>query len=208
MIFYKEERLAIFIDGANLYGAARSLGFDIDYRRLLDLFAKKGRLIRAFYYTTLIEDQEYSPIRPLIDWLDYNGYSMVTKPLREYTDSQGRRRVKGNVDIDLAIDALEMAERADHILLFSGDGDFKRLVEAIQRKGVRVTVVSTIKSSPPMVSDELRRQADNFVELMELAPHIQRMNAPNRTQVAPAVEGDDGAVEETVQQAGAYARSA
>ncbi|WP_343716880.1 NYN domain-containing protein [Inquilinus sp.] len=207
MIFYKEERLAIFIDGANLYGAARSLGFDIDYRRLLDLFAKKGRLIRAFYYTTLIEDQEYSPIRPLIDWLDYNGYSMVTKPLREYTDSQGRRRVKGNVDIDLAIDALEMADRADHILLFSGDGDFKRLVEAIQRKGVRVTVVSTIKSSPPMVSDELRRQADNFVELMELAPHIQRMNAPNRTQAAP-VEGDDGNVEETVQQAGAYARSA
>jgi uncharacterized LabA/DUF88 family protein len=208
MIFYKEERLAIFIDGANLYGAARSLGFDIDYRRLLDLFAKKGRLIRAFYYTTLIEDQEYSPIRPLIDWLDYNGYTMVTKPLREYTDSQGRRRVKGNVDIDLAIDALEMADRADHILLFSGDGDFKRLVEAIQRKGVRVTVVSTIKSSPPMVSDELRRQADNFVELMELSPHIQRMNAPNRTQVAPAVESDDGNVEETVQQAGTYARSA
>ncbi|MGO1075996.1 LabA-like NYN domain-containing protein [Inquilinus sp. CA228] len=208
MIFYKEERLAIFIDGANLYGAARSLGFDIDYRRLLDLFAKKGRLIRAFYYTTLIEDQEYSPIRPLIDWLDYNGYTMVTKPLREYTDSQGRRRVKGNVDIDLAIDALEMADRADHILLFSGDGDFKRLVEAIQRKGVRVTVVSTIKSSPPMVSDELRRQADNFVELMELSPHIQRMNAPNRTHAAPAVEGDDGNVEETVQQAGSYARSA
>lgn len=208
MIFYKEERLAIFIDGANLYGAARSLGFDIDYRRLLDLFAKKGRLIRAFYYTTLIEDQEYSPIRPLIDWLDYNGYTMVTKPLREYTDSQGRRRVKGNVDIDLAIDALEMADRADHILLFSGDGDFKRLVEAIQRKGVRVTVVSTIKSSPPMVSDELRRQADNFVELMELAPHIQRMNAPNRTVAAPPAEGEDDAAEEPAQQAGAYARSA
>jgi len=210
MIFYKEERLAIFIDGANLYGAARSLGFDIDYRRLLDLFAKKGRLIRAFYYTTLIEDQEYSPIRPLIDWLDYNGYSMVTKPLREYTDSQGRRRVKGNVDIDLAIDALEMADRADHILLFSGDGDFKRLVEAIQRKGVRVTVVSTIKSSPPMVSDELRRQADNFVELAELSPHIQRMNAPNRTVAAPvtAPETEDGDGDEATPQASAYARTA
>lgn len=206
MIFYKEERLAIFIDGANLYGAARSLGFDIDYRRLLDLFAKKGRLIRAFYYTTLIEDQEYSPIRPLIDWLDYNGYSMVTKPLREYTDSRGRRRVMGNVDIDLAIDALEMADRADHILLFSGDGDFKRLVEAIQRKGVRVTVVSTIKSSPPMVSDELRRQADNFVELMELAPHIQRMNAPNRTVSAPDIDENGG--DEVAAPNGTYARSA
>ena len=174
MIFYKEERLALFIDGANLYAAARSLGFDVDYKRLLDLFAKKGRLIRAFYYTTLIEDQEYSPIRPLIDWLDYNGYMMVTKPIKEYTDSQGRRKTKGSVDIDLAIDALEMADRVDHILLFSGDGDFRRLVDAIQRKGVRVTVVSTIKAQPPMVADELRRQADNFIELMDLSPHIQR----------------------------------
>src|SRR5690242_15048376 len=153
MIFYPQEKVALFIDGANLYAAARALQFDIDYKRLLELFGAQGRLIRAFYYTTLIEDQEYSPIRPLIDWLDYNGYTMVTKPLREYTDSQGRRRVKGNVDIDLAIDALEMADRADHILLFSGDGDFRRLVEAIEREGVRVTVVSTIKSSPPMASD-------------------------------------------------------
>lgn len=151
MIFYKEERLALFIDGANFYGAARALGFDIDYKRLLELFAKKGRLIRAFYYTTLVEDQEYSPIRPLIDWLDYNGYTMVTKPIKEFTDGQGRRKAKGSVDIDLAVDALEMAEKVDHVLLFSGDGDFRRLVEAIQRKGVRVTIVSTIKSQPPMV---------------------------------------------------------
>ena len=174
MIFYKEERLALFIDGANLYGAAKALGFDVDYKRLLELFASRGRLIRAFYYTTLIEDQEYSPIRPLIDWLEYNGYALVTKPLKEFTDSQGRRKTKGSIDIDLAIDALDMAEQVDHILLFSGDGDFRRLLEALQRKGVRTTVVSTIKSQPPMVADELRRQADNFIELMELAPHIQR----------------------------------
>ncbi|MCB9957677.1 MAG: NYN domain-containing protein [Rhodospirillaceae bacterium] len=181
MIFYKEERLALFVDGANLYAAARSLGFDIDYKRLLDLFAKKGRLIRAFYYTTLIEDQEYSPIRPLIDWLDYNGYTMVTKPVKEYTDSQGRRKTKGSIDIDLAIDALEMASHVDHILLFSGDGDFHRLVEAIQRRGVRMTVVSSIKAQPPMVADELRRQADNFIDLMDLAPHIQRQGVPPRS---------------------------
>jgi len=178
MIFYKEERLALFIDGANLYAAARALGFDIDYKRLLELFAKKGRLIRAFYYTTLFEDQEYSPIRPLIDWLDYNGYTMVTKPIKEFTDSQGRRKTKGSVDIDLAIDALEMADKVDHVLLFSGDGDFRRLVEAIQRRGVRVTVVSTIKAQPPMVADELRRQADNFIELNDLGPHIVRELSP------------------------------
>lgn len=211
MIFYKEERMALFIDGANLYAAARALQFDVDYKRLLELFAKKGRLIRAFYYTTLIEDQEYSPIRPLIDWLDYNGYTMVTKPIKEYTDAQGRRKTKGSVDIDLAIDALEMADKVDHILLFSGDGDFRRLVEALQRKGVRVTVVSTIKSQPPMVADELRRQADNFIELQELAPHIQRANQ-NQSQrnLTPAPVADDDDYDEPAETGtgSAYYRTA
>ncbi len=176
MTFYPQERIGLFIDGSNLYAAARSLGFDIDYKRLLELFASKGHLIRAFYYTALVEDQEYSPIRPLVDWLDYNGYTMVTKPTKEFTDAAGRRKIKGNMDIELAIDVMEMSERLDHIVLFSGDGDFRRLVEAVQRKGVRVTVVSTVKSQPPMVADELRRQADMFMELAELEPIIARVN--------------------------------
>src|SRR5271156_392082 len=161
MIFYPEERLAIFIDGANLYSAARGLAFDIDYKRLLDLFSAKGRLIRAFYYTALLEDQEYSPIRPLVDWLDYNGYTMVTKPTKEFTDATGRRKIKGNMDIELAVDVMEMADHVDHIVLFPGDGDSRRRVEPVQRKGVRVTVVSPARSQPPMVADELRRQADH-----------------------------------------------
>lgn len=172
--FYKEERIALFVDGANLYSAARALGFDIDYKKLLTLFQGEGRLIRAFYYTALFEDQEYSPIRPLVDWLDYNGYTMVTKPAKEFTDAQGRRKVKGNMDIELAIDLLDMAERIDHAVLFSGDGDFRRLVEAVQRRGVRVSVVSTINSSPPMIADELRRQADNFVDLSDVANRVAR----------------------------------
>jgi uncharacterized LabA/DUF88 family protein len=171
---YDSERIALFIDGANLYSAARALGFDIDYRKLLQVFRERGRLVRAYYYTALVEDQEYSPIRPLVDWLDYNGYTMVTKPTKEFTDAMGRRKIKGNMDIELAIDVLEMAEHLDHIVLFSGDGDFRRLVEAVQRRGLRVSVVSTIKSAPPMVADELRRQADTFVELQELAPLIAR----------------------------------
>jgi uncharacterized LabA/DUF88 family protein len=169
-----QESLALFIDGSNLYAAARALGFDIDYKRLLDLFAAKGRLIRAFYYTALVEDQEYSPIRPLVDWLDYNGYTMVTKPTKEFTDSAGRRKIKGNMDIELAIDVMEMAPYIDHVVLFSGDGDFRRLVEAVQRKGVRVTVVSTVRSQPPMAADELRRQADTFLELQDMADDISR----------------------------------
>ena len=182
MIFYKEEKIALFIDGANLYAAARSLNFDIDYRRLLQLFATKGRMVRAFYYTALSEHEDYSPIRPLVDWLDYNGYTMVTKPVKEYTDAFGRRKVKGNMDIELAIDVLEMSQSVDHVFIFSGDGDFRRLVEAIQRKGVRVTVVSTVRSQPPMGADELRRQADNFVELADLAEHISRPNGQRESR--------------------------
>ena len=187
--FYKDEKVALFIDGANLYAAARALNFDIDYKRLLGIFGDDARVIRAFYYTALIEDQEYSPIRPLVDWLDYNGYTMVTKPTKEFTDNYGRRKIKGNMDIELAIDVMEMAGIIDHVVLFSGDGDFRRLVEAVQRKGVRVTVVSTVKSSPPMVADELRRQADHFVELMDLAQEIARKHS--RPDNAPSGEDID-----------------
>jgi uncharacterized LabA/DUF88 family protein len=174
MYFNAQERIALFIDGPNLYSAARSLGFDIDYKNLLNVFRDKGSLVRAFYYTALVEDQEYSPIRPLIDWLDYNGYTMVTKAAKEHTDAAGRRKIKGNMDIELAIDMLEMAPHIDHAVLFSGDGDFRRVVEAVQRKGVRVTVVSTFRANPPMVADELRRQADTFVELQDLTKFIAR----------------------------------
>jgi len=177
MTFYQNERVALFIDGANLYSAARGLGFDIDYKKLLDHFRAKGILIRAFYYTALLEDQEYSPLRPLIDWLDYNGYAVVTKPAKEFTDASGRRRVKGNMDIELAIDALEIADKIDHLVLFSGDGDFRRLVDAVQRRGKRVTVVSTMRSQPPMIADELRRQADVFIELETLRDAVGRNHA-------------------------------
>src|SRR6185312_7004228 len=174
MLFYPSEKLALFSDGANLYGAAKGLQFDIDYKRLLELFARKGVLVRAFYYTAVAEDQEFSPLRPLVDWLDYNCFSVVTKPLKEFTDVAGRRRVKGDMDIELAIDVMEMAASIDHAVIFSGDGDFRRLVEAVQRKGRRVSVVSTIRTSPPMVADELRRQADNFIELEDLKSQIAR----------------------------------
>ena len=167
-------RIALFIDGANLYATTKTLGFDIDYKRLLNEFHSRGRLIRAFYYTALLEDQEYSSIRPLIDWLDYNGYAVVTKPAKEFVDAFGRRKIKGNMDIELAIDAMEMAEHIDHAVLFSGDGDFRSLVEAIQRKGVRVSVVSSTATQPSMIADELRRQADEFIDLVQLAERIGR----------------------------------
>ncbi|MCW0180849.1 NYN domain-containing protein [Zavarzinia sp.] len=195
MTFYPNERIALFIDGANLFSAARNLGFDIDYRRLLAEFGKRGRLTRAYYYTALLEGEEYSPIRPLIDWLDYNGYTVVTKPAKEFTDSQGRRRIKGSMDIELACDMLDLSPRLDHAILFSGDGGFRRLAEAVQARGVRVSVVSTVRSSPPMIADELRRQADHFMELTDLAPLIMRDPAireqAQRERGGPAMEDDD-----------------
>lgn len=168
------ERIALFIDGANLYATAKTLGFDVDYKRLLKEFQSRGRLVRAFYYTALVEDQEYSSIRPLIDWLDYNGFSVVTKPAKEFVDSAGRRKIKGNMDIELAVDAMEMSSHIDHMILFSGDGDFRSLVEAVQRRGVRVTVVSTNATQPAMVADDLRRQADEFIDLLHLAARVGR----------------------------------
>jgi uncharacterized LabA/DUF88 family protein len=174
MPFYPTDRIALFIDGANLYAAARALNFDTDFKKLLDEFRKRGVLIRAYYYTALAEDQEYTPVRPLVDWLDYNGFAVVTKPAREFVDASGRKRFRGDVSVEIAVDMLEMAGAADHMVLFSGDGDFRRLVEAVQRKGARVTVVSTVRSQPAMASDELRRQADAFVDLADLAGIIGR----------------------------------
>jgi len=174
MAFYPDERIALFIDGANLYSTVKTLDFDIDYKKFLDLFKEKGRLVCARYYTAVLEHDDFSSIQPLIDWLDYNGYTVVTKPAKEYTDRDGRRRTKGNVDVEMAIDILELSDHVDHILLVSGDGDFRALLRAVQRKGVRVTVISTSRSKPPMLSDELKRQADAIIELTDLERIIGR----------------------------------
>jgi uncharacterized LabA/DUF88 family protein len=175
-------RVGLFIDGANLYATAKALGFDIDYRRLLADFQNRGTLVRAYYYTAIIEDQEYSSIRPLIDWLNYNGYTVITKATKEFIDASGRRKMKGNMNIELAVDAMELTEHLDQIVLFSGDGDFRSLVAAVQRRGVRVTVVSSIATQPPMIADDLRRQADIFIDLRELQPKISR-DPPERLPV-------------------------
>ena len=168
MHFYPTDRIALFIDGANLYSAARSLNADMDFKKLIEFFRSSGVLVRAYYYTAIVEGEEYSPIRPLVDWLDYNGFTMVTKPVKRYTDASGHTRTKGNMDVEIAVDMLSLAPSIDHAVLFSGDGDFRRLVEAVQDKGVRVSVVSTLKSQPPQAADELRRAADQFVDLSDL----------------------------------------
>lgn len=179
------ERIAVFIDGANLYAASRTLGFDVDYKNLLAHFRQRSYLVRAYYYTALLETEEYSPLRPLVDWLGYNGYSVVTKPAKEFTDATGRRRVKGSVDIEMAVDVLDLTPHLDHVVIFSGDGDLRRLVEAVQRRGVRVTVISTIRTQPAMIADDLRRQADAFIDLADLAEYITRRQVEPRPRTMP-----------------------
>jgi len=188
----EQEKTAFFLDGANLYKAARNLGFDIDYKSLLAKTQSSCQLVRASYYTAIQEDrdQDYSPLRPLVDWLDYNGYTMVTKITREFTDPQGRKRYKGSTDVELVVDMMLLSERIDHLVLFSGNGDFRRAIEAIQAKGVRVSVVSTVKSSPPMASDELRRKADTFIDLADLEKVIGRSGGPPR-KTKPEADYDD-----------------
>src|ERR1700746_4053400 len=177
-------KIALFIDGANLYATTRALGFEIDFKRLLNEFQARGNLVRAFYYTTFTEG-DYTSIRPLIDWLDYNGFTVVTKATKEFVDSAGRRKLKGNMDIELAVDALELAEHVDEIVLFSGDGGFRSVIEAVQRRGVRVTAVSTIATEPAMIADELRRRADAFIDLKELQPNIGRDPSPRPASREP-----------------------
>ncbi len=184
--FDPQERLGIFIDGAHLYAVSRNLGFDVDYKNLLGFFRRQARLVRAAYYTALLENDEYSPLRPLVDWLGYNGYCVVTKPAREFTDAAGRRRVRGNIEVEMAVDVLTLTPRLDHVVVIAGDGDLRRMVEAVQQQGVRVTVASTIRTQPAMISDDLRRQADQFMDLADLAPDITRRQVEPRLRPVPA----------------------
>lgn len=185
------DKVVAFIDGANLYATSKAIGIDIDYRRLLEEFQRRCRFLRAYYYTAYVEDQEFSSIRPLIDWLDYNGYTVVTKPAKEFTDAAGRRKVKGNMDIEMTVDALELAPHFDHFFLFSGDGDFTALVSALQRKGKKVTVASTLSTPTPMIADELRRRADFFLDVQELANEFGRPQQSAKSHVHPDDDEDE-----------------
>ncbi|AKK20680.1 NYN domain-containing protein [Candidatus Liberibacter africanus] len=182
-MFDPREKIALFIDGANLYAASKALGFDIDYRKLLKAFRSRARVLRAYYYTTVIEDseQQFSPLHPLLDWLHYNGFQVVSKTAREFVEVSGRKRIKASMDVDLAVDAFEQSEGVEHSVIFSGDGDFTPLVAALQRKAKKVTIISTVLSNPSMVSDQLRRQADYFIDLAYLKNEIAR-DAPESTQ--------------------------
>lgn len=182
-MFYKDERIAVFIDGKSLFSCSKGLGFDIDFKLMRQEFARRGKLTKLSYFTTIVENDEFSSVKPLVDWLSYNGYNTIAKPAKEFTDPSGRRKVKGNTIVEMAVAVLDIVPYVDHIVIVSGDGDLKSLVESVQRRGVRVSVVSSIRVQPAMLADDLRRQADNFIELDDLRATIGKpLNVAADTQ--------------------------
>jgi uncharacterized LabA/DUF88 family protein len=171
MLISRQERLGLFIDGADFLAASRSLGFSVDFKRLLPLFRRQARLTRILFYAALTEDDRGEcPMRPLLDWLQYNGYTTVTKTMRR--GFAGQALPSGAMDVELAVDAMRLGRALDHIVLFSGRVELKSLVAALQEEGKRVTIVSTLATGVH-VADEMRRQADQYVDLAELKDQIR-----------------------------------
>lgn len=194
MYFHQDERLAIFIDGQHLFSASRNLGFDVDYRNFLECFRKKGKVIRAYYYAVHVDNGEYSPLKPLTDWLAYNGYALSMRTTTEHTDSQGRRRIP-HTDLEMLADMFGIADHVDHMVIVTGNGGYCRGVSLIQQRGVRVSVLSSIKTDSPMLSDDLRRTCDQFIELQEIKSEFTRVNREprmSRDGVTPADPFGDG----------------
>jgi uncharacterized LabA/DUF88 family protein len=171
---YSPERIGLFIDGADLYSIRRLIGLDIDYLKFLDFFRARGRLVRAYYYTTVIYEPQYARLRSQFEWMSYNGFYMVTKPAQETTDDFGRRHLRNRMDVELATDMMEMAPYLDHIMLVSGAGELRPAVAAVQRRGVHVTLISALNARPPLLDPELHRQADTVEDLRSMAPAIAR----------------------------------
>lgn len=167
------ERIALFIDGANVYAAAKRLGWNFDHSKILRHFAglagEDGRLYNAYYYTAVpagIDDKQ----KRFIDALTYMGYTVRTRTLREVTDENGETHRRASLDIEFVTDLLSTAEQYDVAVLLTGDGDFERPVEVLRARGKRVIVASI----PEMTSYELRNAADTYLDLGDLRAQIER----------------------------------
>jgi uncharacterized LabA/DUF88 family protein len=173
----RQKTTAILVDGSNLHATYEALGLtSVDFKRVLQYF--EGTILHAGYFTALPPKSEVSTLRPMVDYLEYNGWTIYQKEWKEFTDGDGNRKVKGNMDVEISVMAKELAPYVTHMVLFTGDGDFRFLVDAVQRSNrVHVTVVSSIKTRPAMCADILRRQADAFIDLVDLHPHIGRVKS-------------------------------
>ena len=179
--FDSRANVMLFFDGANTQMAAKALSFEIDYKKLRDGFAERCNVLRSYYFQATPPDgyENYAYVKPLTDFLSYNNYHLITKPFRQFKDADGVVRGKGNMDIEIAIQMMKSMNKADYLFLFSGDGDFKPLLEECQLNGhAQIVVVSTLHSEPPVVSDELRKQADHYIDWANLEP-VVKLNPRN-----------------------------
>lgn len=168
------EPTAVLIDGYNTLSTTKLLKFDIDFRKLLNLFQNKTRLVKIYYFASLRDNPaDHDPMIPVIQWMMYNGYNVISKKMNEFMNIDNIQS-KGNMDVEISVTVLEMVKSVDHIVLFTGDENFRFLIEAVQRMGTRITVCSSMQCQPQIMSDDLRRQADNFIELNNLKSEIQR----------------------------------
>lgn len=174
-MFYSNEKFSVFIDSWSLNQASRSIELQIDFKRLRDELVKRGRLQALNYYTVVDEREEDNPLIPLLQWLSYNGYRVHRKLVRGFTNDDGRRVVRGSLDVEIALDMMASAQNVDHIVLFSGNRDYVYAVESVQRLGCRVTLCSTRQAESHICSDELRRAVDSFIELEDLADSIEKL---------------------------------
>lgn len=191
-----DDKTVVLIDGANIYATVKALGFDIDFSKLYSEITNGCNLLRIYYYTALVElDDDKIMLKPLVDWLSYNNYTVVTKMAKVITNRDGIRRIKGNMDIEIAVDALTLAYNLKScitdIVLFTGDGDFCYLVGQLQRLGIRVTIVSSLKTQPSYVADELRKAADNFIDIADLREKLEKKRPVYETELsAEEMSGD------------------
>lgn len=174
-MFYNTERIGLFIDGYSLYQTVRAMDLRIDYKALRDLFASKGRLNRVQYFATVNDHDpdEFNPQRKTFDWLQYNGFDVQTIQTRSFTGSDGEIQYRGNASVLMTCYALKHAEHLDHVVILTGNADFAPLITALQERGTRVTMVSTIKNGS-LCSDQLRRSADDFIDLEDLRQQISK----------------------------------
>lgn len=176
-LFYQDEPTALLIDGKNFYSTACALDITVDWKLLHQEISRQCRLMQALYFTTLPkgeDEHDHIAAKPTLDWMEYNGWTVCTKPGRAFVDHDGRRKIKGNTDVELAVAAMKLTPHVGHIVLCTGKADYVPLVAYLQETGTRVTVLSSKAVSPPMIADDLRRKADDFIDLDDMRTTICR----------------------------------
>lgn len=167
------EKAAIFIDGWNLARVSRDyLRREIDFERLLNYFSRNARIIKAFYYIGEdTEDGENAKQHKFLTWMKRNGYKVVSRPIKVYVDDKGKYYKKADLDADITLDMMDLADKVDKIVLFSGDGDFANVIDRIGMKGVRTQVVALWD----VASGDLVEAADEFLDLKDIINEIAKV---------------------------------